>query len=222
MTGFIGLIWRVNYVRVLKSVFDSVDGKNYLLSRMNAATGNIKPVIVINDTTKETVCYLINDNMDGFVIKTGLEASMFCLRVKRLADWQINKAKTQKFSISPDEKEKICRTLEHRDLKRSEITLLDKSEMGKGLRDSSNKTKYKKALSDLSLSASETDIKPEPTEEELQNLSKLGKLQFVLSILAMQKKYPVYADEIMWKLRRRNITFKKSLLERLKKSAGSS
>lgn len=145
------------YYRCCKSVFD----ENYFVQTMKD-TNDIKLVVVLDEVTKKATGYELNDDKLslGKIVTPDAFVRIQCKRVENIGDWMINKIKTQKSLISDDEIEKIVTTLEHRDYNHSEITMKDKSELGKGLRNSANKTEYEKALSDVSLSASESDIEP--------------------------------------------------------------
>jgi len=104
----IGLIVRNNYFRTLKSIWTG-EVKDFVISRMKASVNNIKPVIVIDDTTKKTVCHLINEEFTGFDIRTGLEADILCRKVDTIANYMINKVKIQKSNLTVDEKEVSCK-----------------------------------------------------------------------------------------------------------------
>lgn len=201
----IGLLARTEYFRVLKSIWTQ-EVKDFVISRIKSTSGNQKPVIVIDDVTKLTKCYYVNNTYTDFIEITGLDTIRLCRKVESIADWQINKVIIQKSLISVDEKEKICRTLEHRDYRHSEITIKDKSELGYGLQDTQDKIKYQSALSDVGLTYSLDDIKPKPTEKELDAFKDFTIDEWKTEIKLLQEKYPVYADEINEQLQRRNIT----------------
>ena len=67
----IGLWARTSFFKVLKSVWNK-EVQDFVISRMLASTSNIKPVIVIDDTTEKAKCYFINEKKNGFNEETGL------------------------------------------------------------------------------------------------------------------------------------------------------
>ena len=106
-----GLYARKDFFRCLKSIFNT-ELKEFILSRMKHSEGNIKPVIVIDDITKLSKCYIANDNLTDFILQTDTHAKLLCLRVNKTADWQIKKTKIQKSSKSNKEKIRLCDLLE--------------------------------------------------------------------------------------------------------------
>ena len=158
----LGLYWKNDYVRCLKSVFTS-ETKKYLLSEMKRNPKNFKTVVVLDDNTKKAECFFPNDKLTDFDQVHDLLGKTFCKKVEARANYQINKYNTQQAKISADEREKIIRTIEHRDLHKLPISQKDKSEMAKGLRDTKNKKKYETALTNVDLTASLKDIIKEKT-----------------------------------------------------------
>ena len=61
----LGLYWRTDYVRCLKSVFTS-ETKKYLLSEMKRNPNNIKTVVVLDNDTKKAQCFFPNDKLSDF------------------------------------------------------------------------------------------------------------------------------------------------------------
>jgi len=200
----IGLLARTQYFRVLKSIWTQ-EVKDFVITRMVASANNIKPVIVIDDATKISECFMINRAMDTFELVTGFEATRHCRRVEAIADYHINKVKAQKSRISVTEKEKVCFCLETRDFYHGTLSIKDRSELGYALRDTTDTTKYERLLSDVNLTATLTDIQPKPSEAELLALDGLPIAQFRTELEALKQLYPVYADEIEDQLRRRGI-----------------
>ena len=106
-----GLYARKDFFRCLKSIFNT-ELKEFILSRMKHSEGNIKPVIVIDDITKLSKCYIANDNLTDFILQTDTHAKLLCLRVNKTAEWQIKRTKIQKSNKSNEEKQRICDLLE--------------------------------------------------------------------------------------------------------------
>jgi len=126
----IGLYARKDFFRCLKSMFNT-ELKQFILSRMKHSSGNIKPVIVIDDNTKLSKCYLVNDTLTDFIEQTDTHAKLLCLRVNKTADWQIKKTKIQKSNISNKEKIRLCDLLESKYILNHELKSKDIKEIEK-------------------------------------------------------------------------------------------
>tara|TARA_R100000687_G_scaffold48043_1_gene38371 strand:- start:228 stop:563 length:336 start_codon:yes stop_codon:yes gene_type:complete len=100
-----GLWAKSKCFRVLKSVFTK-ECQTFILERMKASHKNIKPVVVINDTTKECKCLIPDDNLTGFIDDNSLNSKLLCLQIKQTANYQIEKTKIQNSSKSAKQKEK--------------------------------------------------------------------------------------------------------------------
>jgi len=120
----IGLWARTSFFKVLKSVWNK-EVQDFVISRMIASGKNIKPVIVIDDTTEKARCYFINEKMDGFNEEIGLEARIFCRRAERTAKFQIEKVKIQKSNNTPDVKEKFGKLNEEKNYFRKSLSTKD-------------------------------------------------------------------------------------------------
>ena len=100
----LGLAWRNGYVRCLKSTFD----KKYLISEMKRNARNIMPIVVLDDITKKSKCYLINDDFTDFDIITDLSGKILCKKIDDISDYMINKLSIQKLNIDDEVKELKC------------------------------------------------------------------------------------------------------------------
>jgi len=125
----IGLIARTNYFRVTDTRWNN-EAKDWILSRMKASSNNIKPVIIINHTTKKTVCEFPNAELTGFnsIEKTG-EIITWCARVERIADWHLNKEKLQGSKKSAKDKEIIIKLLGKKFLKFETLTTVENNKI---------------------------------------------------------------------------------------------
>ena len=125
----IGLIARTNYFRVTDTRWNN-EGKEWILSRMKASPNNIKPVIIINHTTKKTTCEFPNAELTGFnsIEKTG-EIITWCARVERIADWHLNKEKLQGSIKSAKDKEIIIKLLVKKFLKFETLTTIENNKI---------------------------------------------------------------------------------------------
>ncbi len=118
----IALLARKDFFRVLKTRWDQ-ECKDFVIERMKASSSNIKPVIVLDDITKTSECYLINNTFTDFELKSGLEADKMCRRVESIADWFINKVRIQKSNLSRDDKEEAVDIYLKRDANHKTLTL---------------------------------------------------------------------------------------------------
>ena len=124
----IGLLARTDFFRVLKTRWDQ-EAKDFIIERMKASTANIKPIIVLDEITKTSECYLINSTFTDFELQIGFEADRLNRKVESIADWFINKVRIQKSNLSLDDKERaidiyLKRDSSHRKLTADETTLL--------------------------------------------------------------------------------------------------
>ncbi len=118
----IGLLARTDFFRVLKSIWTQ-ETKDFVIERMKASTSNIKPIIVLDEITKTSECYLINNTFTDFEIQTGFEADRLNRRVESIADWFINKARIQRSDLSMDDKEEAVILYLKRDSSHKELTI---------------------------------------------------------------------------------------------------
>ena len=125
----IGLIARTNYFRVTDSVWNN-EAKQFILSRMKASVNNIKPIIIINHTTKNTLCEFPNADLTAFepIDKTG-EIIIWCAKVERLANWHLNKEKLQRSKKSIKDKESLIALIEKKDLKFETLTTAENNKI---------------------------------------------------------------------------------------------
>ena len=112
----IGIVWRKEYVRMCSDCFD----KPFLIERMKASSNNIKPVIVIDTTTKKAKCYIINSIMTDFEEITE-DNKVLCRKIETIANYMINKKNIQKSNLSVDEKEVSCKINELKHYRKTEL-----------------------------------------------------------------------------------------------------
>jgi len=120
----VGLLARTDYFRVVKSRWDQ-ECKDFVLERMKASANNIKPVIVLDETSKLSECYFPNPRLTGFDLKTGLEADIMCRRVESIADWMINKVRIQKSNLTHEEKVDACDLCLKKYLNKKKLNLVE-------------------------------------------------------------------------------------------------
>ena len=91
-----GLHARIEYFRVLDSIFDN-DMKDFILSRMKASERNIKPVIVVNDNTKQASYFFPNANLTQLVAQPNENSNLTLRRkVESTSEWFVRKTLLQK------------------------------------------------------------------------------------------------------------------------------
>lgn len=125
----IGLLPRTKYYRVTDTVWNN-EAKQFILSRMKASVNNIKLVIIINHTTKKTLCEFPNSDLTAFesIDKTG-EIITWCAKVERLADWHLNKEKLQRSKKSIKDKESLIALIEKKYLKFETLTTAENNKI---------------------------------------------------------------------------------------------
>jgi len=101
----LGLIAKTQYFRVPSSVWNK-DCESFVLSRMKASSKNIKPVIIVDDNTKECTCKIPNEALTGFTIADDIYTKILCMKVHKIADYMINRYKIQNSNKTPEQKSK--------------------------------------------------------------------------------------------------------------------
>ena len=101
----LGLIARTEYFRVLKSVFTK-ECESFILSRMQATSKNVKPVIIVDDNTKECTCKIPNNSLTGFTDADDTYTQILCLKVHQKADYMIKRYKIQNSNKTSEQKRK--------------------------------------------------------------------------------------------------------------------
>lgn len=101
----LGLVFRTNYIRTLKSIWSVKRNRDYIIERCIANSHNIKPIIVIDDNNLNSECYLINKTLDGFDEHHDI---ILCRQVESIGDYMLTKYNIQKSNLTIEEKEKAC------------------------------------------------------------------------------------------------------------------
>ena len=123
-----GLYFRVKCIRTLKTIWDKKSTKDYIIDSCRRSSGNIKPIIVINETTKKADCYIINSELNGF---EEYHDTILCRQIEAISDYSITKFNIQKSNKSSQEKEKYCvlnylRNYIHKELEPKDEKAFDK------------------------------------------------------------------------------------------------
>jgi len=123
----IGLIYRPEYIRTLKSVWNKQSTKDYIIDSCKRASGNIKPIIVIdeNNLDNEAQCYLINHTLDGFEEH---HDHLLCRKVEVIGEYMKNKYNIQKSKLSKEDKEKSVKLNEDKNLWHEELSSKEEKE----------------------------------------------------------------------------------------------
>ena len=100
-----GLYYRAKCIRTLKSVWNKQSTKDYIIQSVKRSSANIKPIVVVDETTKKADCYFINSELNGFKEHHDV---ILCRQVEAIAEYSINKYKIQTSNKTPEEKEKAC------------------------------------------------------------------------------------------------------------------
>tara|TARA_R100000750_G_C2272689_1_gene68062 strand:+ start:103 stop:513 length:411 start_codon:yes stop_codon:yes gene_type:complete len=126
----LGLVYRTEYIRTLKSIWEKASTKDYIIESIKRSSKNIKPIIVIDDTdlTKEAQCYLVNRDLTNF---EEYHNKILCRRVEAIAEYCLTKYKIQKSNKSKENKEKYCLLNEVRNLRHQELEAKDEKAFNK-------------------------------------------------------------------------------------------
>ena len=124
----LGLIFRSEYIRTLKSIWSIKKNRDYVIERCIANAKNIKPIIVINDNDYSSECYLINAALDGFDEHHDI---VLCRKVETIAEYSVTKFHIQKSNKSIKEKEKYCMLNETRNLRHQQLESKDEKDFNK-------------------------------------------------------------------------------------------
>ena len=80
--------------------------ESFILSRMKATPKNVKPVIIVDDSTKECSCKIPNEALTGFTNADDTYTQILCFKVHKIADYMIKKYNIQKSNKTPEQKRK--------------------------------------------------------------------------------------------------------------------
>ena len=98
-----GLYYRSHCIRTILSVWNKQSTKDYIIESVKRSSGNMKPIVVINETTKKADCYIINSELNGF---EEYHDTILCRQIEAIAEYSITKYQIQKSNKSKEEKYK--------------------------------------------------------------------------------------------------------------------
>ena len=124
----LGLVYRTECIRTLKSVWDKKSTKDYVIESIRRTVKNIKPIIVIDDNDYSSECYLINNTLDGFDEHHDV---LLCRKVEAIAEYSVTKYHIQKSSKSINDKSKYCMLNETRNLRHQQLETKDEKDFNK-------------------------------------------------------------------------------------------
>ena len=99
----LGLIAKTDCFRVFSSVWNK-ECEAFVLARMKATWKNIKPVVVIDETTLECVCKIPNSSLTEFTVANDTSAIILCARIQGKADFMVKRFHIQNSDKTPEEK----------------------------------------------------------------------------------------------------------------------
>ena len=102
----LGLYYREKCIRTLSSIWNKQSTKDYVIDSCKRCSGNIKPIVVINETTKKAECYIIKSDLSGFEEH---HDTILCRQIEAIANYSISKYQIQKSSHSKEDKEKYVK-----------------------------------------------------------------------------------------------------------------
>jgi hypothetical protein len=124
----LGLVYRSMCIRTLKSIWDKQSTKNYVIESIKRSSGNLKPIVVIDDATKKAECFIANAGLTGFESYTDM---LLCRKIETIAEYAIIKHHIQKSNKSKTEKEKFTMINEKRNYKHQQLETKDEKAFNK-------------------------------------------------------------------------------------------
>ena len=127
-----GLYYRAKCIRTLKTIWDKKSTKDYIIDSCRRSSGNIKPIVVINETTKKADCFIINSELDGFEEHHDI---ILCRQIEAIAEYSITKYQIQKSNKSKEEKSKHCLLNEIKNYNHKELEPKDEKAFNKFIKE---------------------------------------------------------------------------------------
>ena len=124
----LGLSYRAKCIRTIKKVWNKQSTKEYIIDSCKRSSGNIKPIIVIDETTKKADCFIINSELNGF---EEFHDTILCRQIEAIADYSITKYNIQKSKASSDDKEKFVKLAVQKYYNHKELEPKDEKEFNK-------------------------------------------------------------------------------------------
>jgi len=124
----LGLYYRDKCIRTISSVWNKQSTKDYVIDSCKRSSGNIKPIIVIDETTKKADCFIINSELNGF---EEFHDTILCRQIEAIADYSITKYNIQKSKASSDDKEKFVKLAVQKYYNHKELEPKDEKEFNK-------------------------------------------------------------------------------------------
>jgi len=127
-----GLYYRARCIRTLKSIWDKDSTKKYIIDSCKRSSGNIKPIVVIDETTKKAACYIIKSDLSGFEEHHDI---VLCRQIEAIADYSITKYKIQKSNKSKEDKEKYVKLAVKKYYNHNELETKDEKAFNKFIKE---------------------------------------------------------------------------------------
>ena len=124
----LGLYYREKCIRTISTVWNKQFTKDYIIDSCKRSSGNIKPIIVIDETTKKAECYIIKSDFSGF---EEYHDTILCRQIESIADYSINKYKIQKSNKSKEDKEKYIKLAVKKYYNHKELESKDENDLNK-------------------------------------------------------------------------------------------
>ena len=124
----LGLSYRAKCIRTIKKVWNKQSTKDYVIDSCKRSSGNIKPIIVIDETTKKADCFIINSELNGFEEHHDI---ILCRQIEAIADYSITKYNIQKSKASSDDKEKFVKLAVQKYYNHKELESKDEKDFNK-------------------------------------------------------------------------------------------
>jgi len=128
----LGLSYRAKCIRTIKKVWNKQSTKDYVIDSCKRSSGNIKPIIVIDEITKKAECFIINSELNGFEEH---HDTLLCRQIESIANYSIIKYKIQNSNKTKNDKEKYCKLNTNRNYDHKELEAKDEKAFNKFIKE---------------------------------------------------------------------------------------
>ena len=124
----LGLVYRANCIRVLKSVWNKKSTRDYYIDSVKRTLKNIKPIVVIDDDDFSSECYLINKTLDTF---DEHHDPILCRQIESIGKFMKTKYNILSSNKSQEDKQKFCTLNEQKNYWNKELSTKDEKAFNK-------------------------------------------------------------------------------------------
>ena len=124
----LGLVYRDNCIRTLKSVWNKKSTKDHYINSVKRTAKNAKPIIVIDDNDFSSECFLINQTLDDFDVH---HDPILCRQIELIGKYMKIKYDILSSNQSQEDKQKFCTLNEQQNYWNKEISTKDEKALDK-------------------------------------------------------------------------------------------